>query len=487
MVRNKKDAARHVPKSIGFITWAEYCAHFERLQSNYGRKVPIRTTTRETSKEGRPILHIAIGEGQNHHLRIDGVHPNEPLCLLSSVYEAEYHCVNAKLLNDQQLAIDIVCADPDGLVANERWIKRRRPDLSTYTLESLRLQDPRYQVEWSFPIRLDEYGGYEWSQPAVGTKVVMDLDAEIRAQGHFIRSLRSGHNSHFRNGVYFMVSGPESEALETPLKAAAKRNGVPMEYGPVEGVFGSQQQWTGVYEYPTFRDIWNFFKGEVPFAWGASAYEYLSPTNPGLVGIFAEIPMFAAKKIDGSLKNLSMGEALTRKQGLLGDLPRLIKQTGEIATSLPADDPLVITALWEAGALGSSIGGGTSLPQEESARCLTAPEAFVTVASGAYYAAYRTVPLIQMLQTYGLGPELQSRMTEQVRSTVKAVERLGNVKAIAPANAARLQIDSAMFALGHSLELSKKPAIVASQGRITKFRAQIADRKAAKRQGRWKN
>jgi hypothetical protein len=475
-------------RNIGFITWAEYCGHFERLQSSYDRKVPVKIEPRGTSKEGRPILHIAIGEGQNHHLRIDGVHPNEPLCLLSSVWEAEYHCRNPRSLKDQQLTIDFVCADPDGLVANERWIKKRRLDLLTYTLESFRMQDRLYEVEWSFPVRLDEYGGYEWSQPAVGTKVVMDLDAEIRARGHFIRSLRSGHNSHLRNGVYFMVSGPESEALETRLKTAAKRNGVPVEYGPVEGVFGSQKQWTGVYEYPTFRDLWNFFEGEVPYALGASAYEYLSMTNPGLVGIFAEIPMFVAKKIDRSLKNLSMAEALMRKRALLGDLPRLIERTGEIATALPADDPLVITALWEAD-IGSSIGGGTSVPQEESARSLTTQEVFVTVGCGAYGAALRTVPLIRMLQTYGLDPELQSEMTEQVRRTVKGVERLGVVKAIAPANAAGLQIDTAMFALGHSLELPQKTTMENSQGLITKFRAEIAARKEARivRQGRRKN
>jgi hypothetical protein len=486
MVRNKKDAARYVPNDVGFITWAEYDARLERLRSRYGRQVPIKIDkTLAISEEGRPIVHIAIGEGQNHHLRIDGVHPNEPLCLLSSVYEAEYYCHNPKLLRDQQLTIDIVCADPDGLVANERWITERRPDLLAYTLGYFRIQDPRHQVEWSFPI---EFDGHSWNEPSIGTKVVLALEAKIRAcPGHQIRSLRSGHNIHLGNGVYFKAAGPKIESLESLLKASANRNHIPLEYGPVEAVYGSQE-WTGFYEYATLKSRWDWFGGRGVNS-GASAYEYLSTKHPNLVGIYAEIPMFIATRIDSSLHNLSARETQLKKEAVLGDLPRMIGQAGEIATRLPPSDPLVVAAMGAAGKVGlGSASSGETLTEDPS-RSLLPDEAFISVGTGTFYQACRAGLLIRMLQAYGQDEQLQTQMGNEVHRIVRIVEQLGAVQRISLAAATRLQIATAMLALDHSLGLSQKSATGKSQGLITDFRAKIAERKAARtrRQARLKN
>jgi hypothetical protein len=464
----------------GFIPHDVCVAFFRDLKDRYGRKVPIKIEERARSEEGRPIIRVAVGDGPNNHLCINEVDRNEVLCLVSAKADGERYCRDPALLKDR--TVNFVFADPDGANANEGWIKRRRPDLVTFTLNTSRWLDPRYLIEWSFPIELGSHGGYQRNQPAVGTQVVMDLDAEIRAEGHYIRSVWSGQNAQFRNGVAFYASGPGREALETPLKAAANRNGIPVEYGPVEGVFDSQPRWTGFYEYPTFSALWDFCKGKVPFRLGASAYEYLSKKNPGLVGMFSEIPVFAPTRIDNSLRNLPMGEALNMKRMLIGDLPELIARTGEIAENLPADDPLVVTAQWEAGP-GSSIGGGTSVPQEEGPRLLTPQEAFITVGSGAYYAAYRTMPLIRMLEAYGLVPGLRSEMSEQVYRIVRAAERLGAVKLVSITNAARLQSATVDIAQAHALGLSQNVTQGKGRGPIRKHRLPTGK---PLRIGRWK-
>jgi hypothetical protein len=449
----RRNPARLIPTDVNFITWSEYHYRFQRLRRRYRRKVPIEIKEIGKSEERNPILHIRIGSGRNHHLRVDGVHSNEALCLLSSLYEAEYYCRNPKLLKANDLTIDIVCADPDGLIANETWIKARRPDLLTYALGYSRSRAPHHLVEWSCPIKFD---GHSWDTPATGTKTVLDVDAAIRSRpGHRIRTLRSGHNEHLLNGVYFMASGPQTKALKPLFFRAAKQNGIPVKSPPAED--RSTEEWTAFCEYPTLKNRWAWFGGRGVDG-GASLYEYLSTEHPDLVGVIAEIPLFIATKVDDSLHHLSMGAAQQKAADILGNLPNMIDRAAQIAANLPANDPLVV-AIKEA--MGED-GWGDPLPADVS-RLLSPEEAFATVGRGAFFPACQSGQLIRALEKYEQNEPLRKQMTEEVRRIIATVEQLGAVKAVSPADAARLQLAVAAIATKHTYRMR--------QSHITKFRS----------------
>jgi hypothetical protein len=435
----RRTPTRLIPNDVNFITWSEYHNGFQRLRRQYRRKVPIEIKEIGRSDEGNPILHISIGSGRNHHLRVDAVHSNEAVCLLSSLYEARYYCRNPKLLKANDMTIDFVCADPDGLIANETWIGAENLDMLTYALGYFRFQAPHHQVEWSCPI---EFDGHSWSTPAVGTKAILDLEAGIRSRpGHRIRTMRSGHNEHLLNGVYFMASGTQAKALKPQFFRAAERNGIPLESAPADEVH-SLEEWTAFCAYPTLKNRWAWFRGRGVDG-GASLYEYLSKKHPGLLGVMAEIPIFVPTKIDGSLHHLSMGEANQKRNDILSNLPNLIEQAVGIVANLPATDPLVVAVKETVGEEKANWWGDRD---EDLSRLLSPEEAFETVGRGLFFLARVAGLLIRVLKKYEQSQELRDQMTEEVRRIIETIEQVGAVKAVSPADAARLQLDIAAIA-----------------------------------------
>jgi predicted pyridoxine 5'-phosphate oxidase superfamily flavin-nucleotide-binding protein len=276
-----------------------------------------------------------------------------------------------------------------------------------------------------------------------------------------------------QNGVYFKASGPQTKSLANALLTSAKRNRIPLERALEEEV---PQRSPAFFEYDTLRELRTRFAG---IESGASAYEYLSTEHRNLIGIIAEIPVFTATEIDDSLHNLSKAEAQHKEETLLGNLPRLIKRAGEIASRLPSTDPLVIAGMAVTGKLGSVWVEPPKDPSELQ-RSLTPDDAFILVVRSAFFQACKAGMVIRMLKKYDQGNDLQERMTREVRRIVQTVEQLGVVKAIPVADAVRLQIDAATIALDHSVKLSQSNAKGISQGPITRFRARMAERKAAK-------
>jgi ribosomal protein S15P/S13E len=71
--------------------------------------------------------------------------------------------------------------------------------------------------------------------------------------------------------------------------------------------------------------------------------------------------------------------------------------------------------------------------------------------------------LMPLLKKYEQSQKLRDQMTEDVRRIIETIQQLGAVKAVSPADAARLQFDIAAIAMKHTYRMQ--------QWRITKLRS----------------
>lgn len=399
------------------VGWGAYRAALERLRDRHPGQVVLRTLAR--SAEGRPLTLLSVGSGRNHVLLLDVVHPNEPVSLLTSLAEVGRAARRPDLLARRDLTLDVLCADPDGLVANDGWIRRGRPDPVDCALHHVRDDDPGEQVEWSFPAALTG-----WDRPTPGTRVVLD-HAESLPVGHRLLALRSGHNISLWTGVYFWLSGPGTEAAVGRLPAAARRCGIPLETGPPESS-SCRRRGPGVYEYWTLRDKWDRYGGR-GVAGGASAYEHLSGRWPNLVAVNCDVPLFVPTRT-----------AAVDSAVVLGRLAGLLAEAGAVVRDLPRDDPLVRAAQ---NATDGTVRWGAD------------PEPGDPVVT-AYHRAQRAGLVRAAFVRHATDRDLSGRLESEVRRVVEAAVRLGGIRSVSPSRAAALQALATRLAIRSALAAS---------------------------------
>jgi hypothetical protein len=188
-----------VPDFREFLTLEELTASSRALADDHPALVRLETVG--TSKEGRPIELLTIGEGQKQALLLGVPHPNEPIGTLTLEFLCRLLCEDADLRRRLDATFHVIkVADPDGLVLNQGWFKGSFSPLR-YALEFYR-PPHREQVEWSFPV---DYKTLHFAAPSPETAAVMRVMQRVRPQ--FFYSL---HNAGFC-GVYFYVSHDRPE------------------------------------------------------------------------------------------------------------------------------------------------------------------------------------------------------------------------------------------------------------------------------------
>jgi hypothetical protein len=122
------------------FTWREFHERLEQI----AHASQVAGTPAELNELGRgPIFqqpkdHLRLGTGKRRLVLNVGVHPNEPLGMVTAIWIADYFARNPELLEKYDLTLDVVCSDPDGLILNDGWIRLEKPSLIDYAYNSYR-------------------------------------------------------------------------------------------------------------------------------------------------------------------------------------------------------------------------------------------------------------------------------------------------------------------------------------------------------------
>ena len=92
------------------------------LAQDYPGLVKVEEAGR--SREGRPILHITIGQGKKNALMFGCPHPNEPIGAMTLDFLSRELCENTALREELDYTFHLIkCVDPDGLTLNQDGFK----------------------------------------------------------------------------------------------------------------------------------------------------------------------------------------------------------------------------------------------------------------------------------------------------------------------------------------------------------------------------
>jgi hypothetical protein len=214
---------RNVPDFKEFMTVKELDQSSRELADEFDSVELIKIGS---SKEGRPILCLKIGEGDRNALLFGFPHPNEPIGSLTVEYLSRFLAENPEATEKLGYTWYFVKAiDPDGATLNEGWFKGGF-DPVKYAKNFYR-PPGHEQIEWTFPI---EYKKLSFNSPPPETRALMRLIDETRPS--FMFSL---HNAGFC-GVYYYVSH-EVQAMFTGFTDLVKRVQLPLHRGEPEAPF----------------------------------------------------------------------------------------------------------------------------------------------------------------------------------------------------------------------------------------------------------
>ncbi len=173
-----------------------------------------------TSREGRPLRMLTVGDGGRHALVVGMPHPNEPVGAVAALRLAGILAKNAALRSSLGLTWHIVpCADPDGAALNAAWFR------GPYTRETYATGIYRSpfdeQFEWTF---------HRADLPDPG----LPATPESRAVMTVIDTLRpellvSLHNGEV-GGLYCYATDP-SPSLRDGLARTSATTGIPVDHG----------------------------------------------------------------------------------------------------------------------------------------------------------------------------------------------------------------------------------------------------------------
>jgi len=294
-------AIEDVPDYKEFMTLEELNSSTMRLAKEFPDLV--RVFEAGTSREGRPIYGIKIGNGERVALLFGCPHPNEPVGTLVLEY------LSWRLVKDDDLRKElnytwyiVKVADPDGLRLNEGWLKGPFTPLN-YAMNYYRPAGNK-QVEWTFPI---EYKTLKFNDPIPETKALMNIIESYKPD--FIYSL---HNAGF-GGVYYYLS--EKAPLLYPIfYYFVEREKVPLSLGEPE-VPWAKLLARAVYYMVSTPEYYDYLEkhadkdpAEIIMS-GTDSYDYARHFNPNVLELVTEVPYY----YDPRIEDASPTETLRRK------------------------------------------------------------------------------------------------------------------------------------------------------------------------------
>lgn len=217
----KEQLMANVPDYDYFYTLQEFDDSSRAIAERFPEVVSISSIG--TSREGRDILCLKIGDGPNNALLMGCPHPNEPIGSMMLEYLVQQLAENEEVRIAFPYTFHIIKVwDVDGYVRNEGWLKGPYT-ITNYTRHMYRPAGYE-QVDWTFPI---EYKKYRFDKSIPETLAVKKLIDEIKPQ--FIYSL---HNSGF-GGVYWYMT-EEMPEVYSALHEIPGKNGLPLSLGEAE-------------------------------------------------------------------------------------------------------------------------------------------------------------------------------------------------------------------------------------------------------------
>lgn len=318
---------KNIPDYKVFLTVDELDASSFALSEKHPDAVsifPIGST-----KEGRTLYCLKIGEGSKTALMFGCPHPNEPIGTMMLEYLSENLAKDEQLRKELDYTWYIVKAwDADGLKLNEGWLKGPYT-IGNYSRNFFRPAGHK-QVDWTFPI---DYKDLHFHKPVPETEAMMKLIDEIKP--HFIYSL---HNAGF-GGVYWYISQPV-EPLYESMRAAADRVNVPLNLGEPEAPYcellspaiyknsGIEQEYDYLEKYGA-TDIGNILNvGTCSESYARERY--------GSFTLLTELPYFYDKRI----MDMSEGH-MTRKEAIAKNLDMNVEANEYMCSMLSRAEGIV--------------------------------------------------------------------------------------------------------------------------------------------------
>jgi hypothetical protein len=279
-----------IPNYKNFMTISELDNSSKRL-ADLNKSVELNVVG--TSREGRNIYCLKIGEGRNNVLLFGFPHPNEPMGSMTLEFLSHFLVNNPNFYKEMDLTWYLIKAiDIDGAILNEGWFKGKFDPIK-YANNFFRPASFD-QIEWSFPIKYKKLN-FNFSPPE--TEALMRLIKEIKP-----KLMCSLHNSAF-GGIYYYVSY-EVGNLFNDLITFVKEEKLPLHLGESEAPyikklydaifenFGVQKS----YDYLEVRGIEN---PQEFITAGTTSFDYLkSITGENSFALTCEIPYFYHKSIE---------------------------------------------------------------------------------------------------------------------------------------------------------------------------------------------
>lgn len=210
-----------IPDYQVFFTLDQFDASSRELAARYPETVTLLQIG--TSRAGRPILCLKIGDGAENVLMMGCPHPNEPIGAMLLEYLSESLAGSPSLRRAYPYTWYIIKVwDVDGYRLNEGWLHGPFT-ITDYARHVFRPAGVE-QVDWTFPI---DYKGLHFHNCLPETLAVKDLIDKIRPK--FIYSL---HNSGF-GGVYWYMTRA-LEGIFQDLWKIPEKNGMPLSLGMAE-------------------------------------------------------------------------------------------------------------------------------------------------------------------------------------------------------------------------------------------------------------
>jgi hypothetical protein len=250
-----------------------------------------------TSSGGRPIHHIRYGQGTVKALLVAFPHPNEPVGGLTAFSLLTLLRDRHPALVEADVEWHIVpCIDPDGAILNEGW--SQRPFSFDNYMRNFHRQEPRDQVEMSFPIK---YKRLVFDQPVREAQILQRLLREI--QPDFYYSL---HNLAAGGAAFYCLSRDIDQRYYARLRELLKHHDMPLDrtgsiFGPWCPSFGE-----GMYELYSTRKFYDSLEAttsspEEVLQHGACSFEYLAEIKEDALSFVAETA-YVKHPSDGSKK-----------------------------------------------------------------------------------------------------------------------------------------------------------------------------------------
>ncbi|MFD9123631.1 M14 family zinc carboxypeptidase [Kitasatospora sp. NPDC059571] len=201
----------------GFVGASQAAARAARLAALHPGLVAVRQVG--TSRGGRPLVLLSVGDGPRHVLAVGGPHPNEPVGTATALHLAERAVHEPRLRRGSSVTWNfLLCLDPDGAALTEGWLR------GPLTME----RHYRYfyrpavdgQPEWLPP------PGADWATLPETTALTGVID-ELRP---FLQCSLHGVDV---GGSFVQLTG-DVPGLAEPFARSAAAAGVPLERGPYD-------------------------------------------------------------------------------------------------------------------------------------------------------------------------------------------------------------------------------------------------------------